>query len=235
MNTYSIITKGLPKESQKKSRLLVDIFREVSRGLTKWIFKGLKQILQGPLGVLIKFHKAPLDFQRAWDPKLQAPSSSEPSDYSLCLILLSTSMPWKLPVYPNTAPQLGHRRCRMMRQQRMPMGKKKIAQHTPRQVKSSSKTPVWKDIGINSVWLRIKYKMQSPWELPVRRQRPAKHGLVNLLYIIMFENPENQVKFVLGPVKVQNFSWWLKMYWFCHKFMLLWLFLQALLYKHYFS
>jgi len=42
---------------------------------------------------------------------------------------------------PNTAPQFGQRRSRIARQQRTPRGKKKIAQNTPRHVKSSCKTP----------------------------------------------------------------------------------------------
>ena len=47
-------------------------------------------------------------------------------------------------LHSNTAPQFGHRRCLIARQQRTPRGKKKIAQKTPRHVKSSCKTPIWK-------------------------------------------------------------------------------------------
>ena len=134
------------KRKPKKIKALGKHFSRSVLGPHQVNFQGTQANFARSIGCSDKIPQSPTRFSASLRP--QAPSSREPSDYSLCLILLSTSMPWKLPVYPNTAPQLGHRRCRMMRQQRMPMGKKKIAQHTPRQVKSSSKTPVWKDIGI---------------------------------------------------------------------------------------
>lgn len=39
------------------------------------------------------------------------------------------------------APQFGHLRCLIAKQQRMPIGKKSKAQKTPKHVKSSSKIP----------------------------------------------------------------------------------------------
>ena len=52
-------------------------------------------------------------------------------------------------IYPKTAPQFGHRRCLINRQQRIPSGKKRMAQRTPRHVKSSSNTPTWKGHQLN--------------------------------------------------------------------------------------
>ena len=51
---------------------------------------------------------------------------------------------WGNVFYPNTAPQLGHRLSFIAKQHNIPIGKNKIAQQTPRHVKSSSKTPICK-------------------------------------------------------------------------------------------
>ena len=44
-------------------------------------------------------------------------------------------------IHPKTDPQLGQRLCLMAKQHKIPRGKKKMAQQTPRHVKSSSSTP----------------------------------------------------------------------------------------------
>lgn len=59
-----------------------------------------------------------------------------------CSLIYSTHPPrGAKPGYEKTAPQLLHRRSRMARQQRMPMGKNQKAQQSPASVKSSLRTP----------------------------------------------------------------------------------------------
>ena len=53
---------------------------------------------------------------------------------------------YTLQLHPKMAPQLGQRLCLVARQQRMPSGKKKMAQKMPKQLKSSSRTPICQDI-----------------------------------------------------------------------------------------